>query len=46
MDARVTRFPGRAKSKGKGSETGMCLAGLRDSKEASVAGGEWKGEEW
>lgn len=34
----VMRFLGREKSKSKGSETKMCLAGLRDSGEASVAG--------
>lgn len=42
----VTRFSGRAQSKGKGSEARACLAGLRDSKELSVAGEEWKEEEW
>lgn len=45
MDVWVARFSGRAESKGKGSEAGACLAGLRDSKEPSVAGEEWKGEE-
>lgn len=39
----VMRFLGREKSKSKGSETKMCLAGLRDSKEASGAGEELEG---
>lgn len=35
--------PGRENSKGKVPEAGTCLAGLRGSKEASVAGGELDG---
>lgn len=43
VDSWVMRFPGREKSKGKGSETKMCLADLRESKEARVAGEELEG---
>ena len=35
------RFPGRRNRKRKGSEVGTSLAGLRNSKKASVPGAEW-----
>ena len=40
------RFPGRRNGKRKGSEVGTSLAGLRNSKKASVPGAGWWSRKW